>query len=190
LLCYRKGKEKENPRTRSLDHCSLSGSSLSRGGEGGGARCCWRSGEKKETKKSKKRLIFFSFLSRSELSSLSLLLKSQMALRANRMARELKLLSSAPPPGVAVWPVGDGIGELRAQLRVREEKEEKEEWEKKKKKPFRAVRFAEKKKKKTHFSPLFFPLHLPFPLPIPISAHSDDRDQRVQSTREARSTSA
>jgi len=168
----------------------LSGSSLSRGGEGGGARCCWRSGEKKETKKSKKRLIFFSFLSRSELSSLSLLLKSQMALRANRMARELKLLSSAPPPGVAVWPVGDGIGELRAQLRVREEKEEKEEWEKKKKKPFRAVRFAEKKKKKTHFSPLFFPLHLPFPLPIPISAHSDDRDQRVQSTREARSTSA
>ena len=36
------------------------------------------------------------------------------------MARELRLLASEPPPGVAVWPVGDGIGELRAQLRVRE----------------------------------------------------------------------
>jgi len=46
-------------------------------------------------------------------------LKTKMSLRANRMARELKILSSEPPHGVAVWPVGDGIGELRAQLRVR-----------------------------------------------------------------------
>jgi len=37
---------------------------------------------------------------------------------ANRMARELKMLATDPPPGVAAWPVGDSVTELKAQVRV------------------------------------------------------------------------
>ena len=39
---------------------------------------------------------------------------------ANRMARELKMLATDPPPGVVAWTVGDSTTQLRAQIRVRE----------------------------------------------------------------------
>lgn len=35
---------------------------------------------------------------------------------ANRMARELSMLSRDPPPGIAAWPLQDSIKELRAQI--------------------------------------------------------------------------
>lgn len=37
---------------------------------------------------------------------------------ATRMARELKLLQSEPPPGVWAGPKGDSVTELEAQIQV------------------------------------------------------------------------
>ena len=39
-----------------------------------------------------------------------------MAILANRMASELKLLERDPPPGACAWPLRDSITELRATI--------------------------------------------------------------------------
>lgn len=35
-----------------------------------------------------------------------------------RMAREIKLLTTEPPPGVCAWPINDRLDELSAQIQV------------------------------------------------------------------------
>lgn len=44
--------------------------------------------------------------------------KIQHSKMSARMAREIKLLTTEPPPGVCAWPANDRLDELSAQLQV------------------------------------------------------------------------